>query len=118
MRLFISLLGIVLLLKVAKPMPRQSNSALENFFDQRPKVEAIISCFLGRTRCTQQQDYIRTRAIATMRNFGRCPDNLCTPQERMEMEQSMLLLQSKHPDLFVRLVASILNVNIDNIQTG
>ncbi|XP_068236089.1 uncharacterized protein [Palaemon carinicauda] len=95
----------------AGPQPSRI-AAIENAFNDRTAVEAIISCFMGKSECTLQQKEIKARAIATMLNFGSCPRKYCSPEESAEMERSMELLQSKHPDLWTQLIFSILGIDI------
>ncbi|XP_066939758.1 uncharacterized protein [Macrobrachium rosenbergii] len=94
------------------PATGPQSSSLEKAFSHRPTIESIISCFVGKSPCSPAQQHIKSQALATMRNFGTCPDNVCSPQERREMERAMELLQSKHPDLWGSLIFAVLGIDI------
>ncbi|XP_064089841.1 uncharacterized protein LOC135203771 [Macrobrachium nipponense] len=94
------------------PATGRQSASLEKAFSHRPTIESIISCFVGKTQCSPEQQQIKSRALATMRNFGTCPDNVCRPQERIEMERAMELLQSQHPDLWAGLIFAVLGIDI------
>ncbi|XP_064122709.1 uncharacterized protein LOC135226635 [Macrobrachium nipponense] len=117
-----SLLVVLALVASAHALPTPADghqpskvAAVEKIFNDRPAIEAIISCFMGKTECRPLQQSVKVRAIATMLNFGTCPKDLCSPEESQEMERSMELLQSKHPDLWARLIFSILGVDIKDL---
>ncbi|KAK8720808.1 hypothetical protein OTU49_013082 [Cherax quadricarinatus] len=86
--------------------------SLEETFNDRATVESIIDCFLEKITCSPQQQKIKERAYAAMRNLGTCPRSLCTPKQQQEITRSMELLQQKHPDLFLQLIASIFGIDI------
>ncbi|XP_068236086.1 uncharacterized protein [Palaemon carinicauda] len=110
-----SLLVLLGLVAFTYVQPAGSVTALEKAFSHRPTIESIISCFVGKIQCSPIQQDIKSRALATMRNFGTCPSNMCTPQQRLEMESAMELLQSKHPDLWGRLVFSVLGIDLKSL---
>ncbi|XP_042222294.1 uncharacterized protein LOC121866592 [Homarus americanus] len=92
----------------ALPAKTPRKQSLENAFSDRATVEAIIDCFLNKKTCNEEEKAIKVRAMATMRNLGTCPLTLCTPQEQQDMTRSMELLEMKHPDLWGRLIASMI----------
>ncbi|XP_068236090.1 uncharacterized protein [Palaemon carinicauda] len=94
----------------ALPAKAPTKSNLENAFDDRAVVESIIDCFTGKAGCSPQEKKIKDRAMATMKNLGRCPDSICTDQERADMTVAMELLQRKHPDLWTKLIASMFGI--------
>ncbi|KAK3886194.1 hypothetical protein Pcinc_009653 [Petrolisthes cinctipes] len=104
------LLATALALVLAQPASHKTS--LEAYFDDRTSVEAIIECFLHETMCNSEQAKIRERAMATMRNFGTCPKTMCTDKEKKEMTRAMTLLESKHPDLWNRLIASMFGIDL------
>nr|XP_045597018.1 uncharacterized protein LOC123757447 isoform X1 [Procambarus clarkii]XP_045597019.1 uncharacterized protein LOC123757447 isoform X1 [Procambarus clarkii]XP_045597020.1 uncharacterized protein LOC123757447 isoform X1 [Procambarus clarkii]XP_045597021.1 uncharacterized protein LOC123757447 isoform X1 [Procambarus clarkii] len=97
---------------VAAPQAATGRQTLENAFNDRATVEAIIQCFLGDRKCNPQEEKIKERALASLKNFGTCPSHLCTQAEQQEITRSMELLQSKHPDLWSKLILALLGINI------
>ncbi|XP_066939760.1 uncharacterized protein [Macrobrachium rosenbergii] len=108
------LLVFATLLSLVSPLPAKvpAKTNLENAFDDRAVVESIIDCFTGKSSCSPQEKKIKDRAMATMKNLGRCPDSFCTEQERADMTQAMELLQTKHPDLWTKLIASMFGIPV------
>jgi len=88
-----------------------TKNELSKVFNDRAQVEKMIQCFVGKRTCTAEEEAIKKRAQAMMRNFGHCPDHLCTPEERKNMAHAMELLQSKHSDLFGRLVLAMFGID-------
>ncbi|XP_066939762.1 uncharacterized protein [Macrobrachium rosenbergii] len=105
----VSLFAVVL---AAPDISAARMAELQSIFENRKYVEDIINCIVGRSKCNAEQQQIKDVAMATVRNFGRCPDSLCTDQDREEIEESMELLQARHPDLWTRLVASMFGIDL------
>ncbi|KAK7066331.1 hypothetical protein SK128_025028 [Halocaridina rubra] len=97
---------------IAFPLDVARKSELHNAFENRATIEDIIDCFLNKKPCSSQEQKIKERALATMRNFGVCPSDVCTREDREEITEAMELLQRKHPDLWARLVASMFGIDI------
>jgi len=97
----------------APQLGRQQEVA--NAFSNRKVVEAMVDCFLDKKPCTAEEARIKRRAFATMRNFGTCPKNICSPAEQEEMEQSMELLRTKYPDLWLNLILSMFGVDLSGL---
>ncbi|XP_071520550.1 uncharacterized protein [Panulirus ornatus] len=114
MKVVMVVVMVALLVGLASSAPERLSrkQALEKAFEDRSTVEAIIQCFLGNKTCTSEEKKIKERAMATMRNFGVCPDTMCTPEEREEMTRAMTLLQKKHGDLWAQLIASMFGIDI------
>ncbi|XP_064089724.1 uncharacterized protein LOC135203713 [Macrobrachium nipponense] len=108
------LLALATFLSTVSPLPAKVSVKpdLENAFDDRAVVESIIDCFTGKANCSPQEKKIKDRAMATMKNLGRCPDSFCTEQERTDMTHAMELLQTKHPDLWTKLIASMFGIPV------
>lgn len=89
-----------------------SKNELNKAFNDRAQVEKMIKCFVGKRTCTPEEDAIKKRAQAMMRNFGQCPANLCSKEDQKSMNHAMELLQAKHPDLFGRLVLAMFGIDL------
>ncbi|XP_047485447.1 uncharacterized protein LOC125036685 [Penaeus chinensis] len=108
-----SMLLVLLLAGAVLSAPSSSRQvALINAFSDRKTVESIVDCFLGKKKCSPEEEKMRVRALATMRNFGSCPSNLCTPEEAAEMSTAMGLLADKYPDLWAKLIAAMFGIDL------
>lgn len=61
---------------------------------------------------------VAVRALAAMRNMGRCPENLCTAQEQKEMTRAMELLQKNHRDLWIKLLVAMFNLDLPTFSSS
>ncbi|XP_076053991.1 uncharacterized protein LOC143032809 [Oratosquilla oratoria] len=102
-----ALLSLVLVQLASAAPPNLNKANIEQAFKNPKQVEDMIKCFKTKI-CTPDQDYIRIRALAAMRNFGTCPETLCTPQEAEAMKVSMELLAAQNSLALGRLTLAML----------
>lgn len=62
--------------------------------------------------------HVAERAMATMRNMGRCPEHLCTEQQQREMTLAMELLQREHRDLWINLLVAMFDLELTTPATN
>ncbi|XP_027218241.2 uncharacterized protein [Penaeus vannamei] len=104
---------VLLLVGSALSAPSSARqTALINAFSDRKTVESIVDCFLGKKKCSPEEEKMRVRALATMRSFGTCPPSMCTPEEAAEMSTAMGLLAEKYPDLWAKLIAAMFGIDL------
>ncbi|CAL4069795.1 unnamed protein product [Meganyctiphanes norvegica] len=109
-----TLLVLPLLVPVIYSNPRTDlgtvpdKQAIEEAFKDTARVESMIDCITDDTnnKCTEDEYGIKVRANEMMRNQGKCLS--CTDEEQANMEHGMILLQTKTPWLFTRVVVAML----------